>query len=418
MTNQKRSTLTKKLISSSLVSATLVAGVFFTNTNQHAVYAAETTTSSTATQNNTTDKIYTITPTGYYIGNTKYAYGTNGIDLPNSIKQSDFYRTYTRTIRYVDSDSNTEVAKTVTQSVELVRWGTYDFTTNKIVDWGNYSASKDGNPVSDSLQFNKQDSPDLGSKGLELTGESTVDALPVTPSTVSADSSNDPVVTVYYKHKTRSVNSTDNAVTQKVTTRQIDLVNSSGSVIGQTTQKVTFTRNALYFDEYTQKIVYSDWEANVGTGSDWASYTVPESVKFDNKVYSDPDLTSIAKEVVNANTSNSTITVTYQKSSSSSDSSNGSNSSNQSGNTDTNNNASDGNTSGTTDANNQSSNTAGPTDTNSQSSNTNSNSSQKKSRSVLPNTATTTESTNYTMILLALLTSAVLTVAFFTRATK
>lgn len=411
MTNQKHSNLTKKLIQSSLVSATLVAGVFFTNTNQHAVNAAETTTSSTATQTNTTDKVYTITPTGYYIGNTKYAYGTNGIDLPDSIKQSDFYRTYTRTIRYIDSDSNTEVAKTVTQSVELVRWGTYDFTTNKIVDWGNYSASKDGNPVSDSLQFNKQDSPDLSSKGLELTGESTVAALPVTPSNVSADSSNDPVVTVYYKHKTRAVNSTDNAVTQKVTTRQINLVNSSGSVIGQTTQKVTFTRNALYFDEYTKKIVYSDWEANVGTSSDWSSYTVPDSVNFDNKVYSDPDLTSIAKEVVNATTSDSTITVTYQKSAS--DSNSGSGSSGSSNNTDNNDNESsnssnsNANTSGTSSSSNA---------TNSQSSGTTTKST--KSSSTLPSTAKNAKTANYSSILLALAASAVLTVAFFNRSTK
>ncbi|MFC4760668.1 mucin-binding protein [Fructobacillus durionis] len=416
--NQKHSTLTKKIINGSFISATLAAGIFFTNTSDIQANAAETNTSSSATQSSNTHTICTITPNGYYIGNAFYSYGTNGINLPSNVKQFDFYRTYTRTIRYVDAGSNTEVAKTVQQSVSLVRWGTYDYTTNQMLNWGTYSASKDGNPVGDSIQFNKQDSPDLTSEGLELTGASTVDALPITPSTISSDNSSDPVVTVYYKHKTRAVNTSDNAVTQKVTTRQINLVNSTGQVIGQTTQKVTFNRSALYYDEYSKQVVYSDWEANVGTGSDWASYAVPTSVTYENNTYSDPDLTTIEKEVVNAATSDSTITVTYQKSAASSDSSNSdkgsdssNNASNQSNNTDSNSVATSSNSSSNDSK--QSSETA-RTDSTS----TDNKASKRNKNTVLPSTAASTESTNYSLIMLALATSAVLTVTFFTRSSK
>lgn len=59
-------------------------------------------------------------------------------NIPAGVPLSDLLKTYNRVIHYKDAENpnGPDIAPSATQPVSLVRWATYDYTTNKVVGWG------------------------------------------------------------------------------------------------------------------------------------------------------------------------------------------------------------------------------------------------------------------------------------------
>ncbi|MBS9334823.1 hypothetical protein LQZ24_02060 [Fructobacillus sp. M1-13] len=258
-----------------------------------------------------THQSFTITPSGYYgYDGHLHAYGEDGINFPKNIQKSDFYKTYTRTIRYQDEKGNT-VAPTKTESVPLVRWGTYDFTNNVITNWGEYSRAEDDNPVGITGTFDAVSSPDLSSQNLVDPSQQSVQEESFDTQQISPDDSGQTVV-VTYKHSTRPVQPEDHAQTQKTVTRTINFVNQKGQLMGTMNQKVTFQRKALAYDLYDHQVLYSDWEKG-SADSHWASFNAPSQFSFDGNQYDQPSPANLAEVSVTADSQDQTDTITYQE---------------------------------------------------------------------------------------------------------
>ncbi|MBS9338606.1 hypothetical protein G6R29_03025 [Fructobacillus sp. M2-14] len=231
--------------------------------------------------------------------------------IPQGLQKSDFYKTYTRTIHFKDADNpnGADVATAITQSINLVRWATYDETAHKVDNWGVYALEENGNPVGGTSAFDEVAVPDLSSKKLINPSMQKVEKQAVVTKDVQF---NDPgeTVNVTYQHQTRPVTPADNADTKRTVTRTINFVDGdkNNSPLGSVTQSVQFERDATDFDAYTNQIVYGSWKTT-SDAKDWPAFTAPDKTADGFK--KDPENAQVPEQSVTADSKNETITVVY-----------------------------------------------------------------------------------------------------------
>lgn len=232
-------------------------------------------------------------------------------NIPAGVPLSDFLKTYNRVIHYKDAENpnGPDIAPSATQPVSLVRWATYDYTTNKVVGWGAYShCDASYNPDGYSADFPAQVSPVLTSQGFTDSDQPTVGEQQIPNTQLITPDQADEQVTVYYQHARRAVVPADKAVTDKDVTRTINLVDADDNnhSLGQTKQTVHLHRQAEYFDLVKNQIVYGDWTAT-SADKDWAAYTAPDK---SSDGYVNPT-NSISEQAVTGTTSDDAATLAY-----------------------------------------------------------------------------------------------------------
>ncbi|SFC11106.1 hypothetical protein SAMN05660453_1096 [Fructobacillus durionis] len=267
-----------------------------TNTSTNASANTTATTNTTAKANGQVGDNYGLIHPG---------------NIPAGVPLSDFIKTYSRVIHYKDAENpnGPDIATSVTQPVTLVRWATYDYTTKKVVGWGQYShCDASYNPDGYYADFPAQASPDLTSEGFTNPDQPTVAEQPIQDTRWINPLQPDEQVTVYYQHARRAVVPADHAETDKDVTRTINLVDGDDDnhSLGQTKQIVHLHRTAEYFDLVKNQVVYGDWTAT-SANKDWAAYTAPDK---SGEGYVNPT-DSVSEQAVTGTTSDDAKTLVY-----------------------------------------------------------------------------------------------------------
>uniref|UniRef100_UPI003B21B1B6 mucin-binding protein n=1 Tax=Streptococcus mitis TaxID=28037 RepID=UPI003B21B1B6 len=179
-------------------------------------------------------------------------------------------KTITRTIKYVDAtDETTEVARPVTQRVELTRTNKRNKVTNVVTE-GTWSTGTWGSQTSPTVT--NYDAPDKATVA-EATVTSTTD---------------DTTVVVKYPQATEDVTETK-TITRTI--KYVDATDETTEVARPVTQRVELTRTNKR-NKVTNVVTEGTWS----TGT-WGSQTSPTVTNYDA-----PDKATVAEATVTSTT--------------------------------------------------------------------------------------------------------------------